>query len=345
VRRLIFVTLLAVITGAGSAGADFDEPQNRPATTPPGTRVAGSSPSPWMVTSIPSGSIFASDSGGGSTPCKAPSTAPDGAIDPGLPDWLYVAGLIAEFPTEVTSTASWDLDRLQSALAGLPDLASGTVTFTLYCDGPDQPAEFRRIVTVPVTDPVLDPRSRLDELWNRTQVAKPVLWRERVIEEWGGLVTRSPAWLALEPPSWQPVLSNVETWRLWTLRLALVPRSLSFTVSYMPAPDGRGVTSPYRVSVPCIATPASAPTGAEQVPPRPAGLPTFSAETGLRPELGACAFVPGHRGALTITPVITYATTFVANDFQEALPDFVREGDPTTFRVGELHAVNTRGVP
>jgi hypothetical protein len=82
-----------------------------------------------------------------------------------------------------------------------------------------------------------------------------------------------------------------------------------------------------------------------QVPPRPAGFPSFSASTGPRPELGPCAFVPGQRGSLTVTPVITYETTFVANEYREVLPDFVWEGDPTTFRVGELHAVNTRGTP
>ncbi len=344
--RVIIVVLLALAMQASAVSARPDgQSQDAPSTSPPGTRVAGNSPSPWMVTSIPSGSFFAGDSGGGSTPCQPPSTAPDGTVDPGLPDWLYVAGLIAEFPSEVTPTANWDLDRLQAALAGLPDLASGTATFTVFCDGPDQPSEFRRIVTVPVTDPVLDPRSRIDELWNRTTLQKPVLWREHVVEEWGGLVTRSPAWLALEPASWQPVLSNVETWRMWTLRLVLVPRTLSFTVNYTPAPDGRGVTNPYRLSVPCIATPTTAPSGAEQVPARPANFPAFSAAVGLLPELGACAFVPGHRGTLTVTPVITYETTFVANDYREALPDFVWEGDPTTFRVGELHAVNTRGTP
>jgi hypothetical protein len=299
-----------------------------------------------MVTTIPSGSFFASDSGGGSVPCEPPTMAPDGTVlDPGRPEWLYVAGLVAEFPSEITGTAEWDLERLRSALDGLPDLSSGTVTFTLYCDGPDQTAEFRRIVTVPVTDPVLDPRSRLDELWNRTTLSRPVLWRERVVEEWGGLVTRSPAWLSLEPVSWQPVASNVEHWRMWTLRLVLVPKALSFTVAYLPAADGRAVTAPFRVNVACVVSPLAVDIEAAQVPPRPVHLPDFSAATGHRPELGPCAFVPGHRGSLTVTPRITYETTFVANDYREALPDFESEGDATTFRVGELHAVNTRGTP
>jgi hypothetical protein len=299
-----------------------------------------------MVTRIPSGSFFAADSGGGSEPCEAPTIAPDGTVvDSGRPEWLYVAGLVAEIPGQIRPTTDWDVDRLRNALHGLPDLASGTVTFTLLCDGPDQSAEFRRIVTVPVTDPILDPRSRLDELWNRTTLGRPVLWREPIVEEWGGLVTRSPAWLSLEPSSWQPVVSNVETWRMWTLRLVLVPKALTFTVAYMPAADGRAVASPYRLAVPCITSAMPSDRGAAQVPPRPAGFPAFSAATGQRPELGSCAFVPDHRGSLTITPVITYETTFVANEYREVLPDFVREGDPITFRVGELHAVNTRGTP
>jgi hypothetical protein len=275
-----------------------------------------------------------------------PTTTPDGAgVDPGLPDWLYVAGVAAELPVELVSTDELDADRLRAVVDGLADLATGTLTFSLYCDAPDQPAEFRRFVTVPLTDPVLDPRSRIDELWNRTSLTKPVLWRERVVDEWGGLVTRSPAWLALEPSSWQPVLSNVETWRMWTLQLVLVPRSLTFTVAYTPAPDGRGTSSPSRLSLPCITTATPAPATAAQVPPRPAAFPSFSAAVGPRPELGACAFVPGHRGTLTVTPVITYQTTFVANDYRDPLPDFVWEGDPTAFQVGELHAVNTRGTP
>jgi hypothetical protein len=129
------------------------------------------------------------------------------------------------------------------------------------------------------------------------------------------------------------------------LRLVLVPKALSFTVAYLPAADGRAVTAPFRVNVACVASPLAVDAEAAQVPPRPVHLPDFSAATGHRPELGPCAFVPGHRGSLTVTPRITYETTFVANDYREALPDFESEGDATTFRVGELHAVNTRGTP
>jgi hypothetical protein len=345
--RVILAALVIALLPAPTATAGPDErPVDREVVAPPGTRVAGSSPSPWMVSTIPSGSFFAGDSGGGSVPCEEPTLAPDGTVlDAGRPEWLYVAGLLAEFPGRFSPTPDWDLDRMRSALDGLPHLASGTVTFTLFCDGPERTAEYRRIVTVPVTDPVLDPRSRVEELRNRTTLRRPIVWRERVVDEWGGLVTRSPAWLALEPASWQPVVSNVETWRMWTLRLVLVPKSLTFTIAYTPAPDGRAVTSPFRLSVPCVTTPTTHSTGAAQVPARPVAFPTFSASTGWRPELGPCAFVPGHRGTLTVTPVVTYETTFVANEYREPLPDFVWEGAPTAFRVGELHAVNTRGRP
>ena len=58
---------------------------------------------------------------------------------------------------------------------------------------------------------------------------------------------------------------------------------------------------------------------------------------------GVCMWTPPGPGTVTIQARITYSVTFWANGYTEPLTDYTWTSEPTTYRSGELSAVNTNG--
>jgi hypothetical protein len=171
-------------------------------------------------------------------------------------------------------------------------------------------------------------------LYNHLQLVQPIVYRNPVVDKWGGLITRYPAWLAVQPAAWQPRRSNPAYWRGWTMYLLTRPSSLEFLVDF--TPDPARPTTPFHGVVSCIPAGSTPTAGPESMPAMPA-LPDQSTP-GVN---GACMWTPPGPGTVTIQARITYHVTFWANGYTEAQPDYVWSSAPTTFRTGVLAAVNT----
>jgi hypothetical protein len=112
------------------------------------------------------------------------------------------------------------------------------------------------------------------------------------------------------------------------------PVALDFQVDFTPA---RGRPSiPFHGRVACIARTGAATRDARSVPAMPT-LPAQSAP-GVN---GNCRWTPPGPGSVTIRARITYRITFWANGYTESLADYPWTSLATTFRTGELAAVNT----
>jgi hypothetical protein len=220
------------------------------------------------------------------------------------------------------------------AVADRGPLSNAMRTFTVYCDVGQGTLNSREFVQVPVLDPTLDPHPALDELRNSLQLDEPEVFTNPVVDTFGGLVTRYPAWLAIDPASWHPDTSNVESYRGTLVWLEAVPRDLAFTIDFEPNPDKP--TAPQHVEVSCV--PGTAATsGGDAFPAFPV-LPDQT-EPGVN---GPCMWTPPGPGTVTITAHTTYTITFRADGYSEPDDDYVRTGRPITFVTGELNAVNTR---
>ena len=203
--------------------------------------------------------------------------------------------------------------------------------FEVYCDTTDHHID---TIIVYSTDAMLDPRVRVTNLYNELQLIQPTVYRNPVVDRWGGLITRYPAWLAIQPAAWAEQASTADYYRGWTLYLYLRPTALSFHVvftpkSEQPSPAFNGivacVTNPDEVTADTIAFPA--------VPELP-----DQSEPGVN---GNCMWTPPGPGSVTIQARITYDVTFWANGYTDSLPDYTWTSEATTVATGELSAVNT----
>ena len=85
-------------------------------------------------------------------------------------------------------------------------------TFMVFCDNRN---EFMRYALVYAPDSMINPHTRLTDLYNGLQLEQPTVWRNPVVDRWGGLITRYPAWLAINDGAWRPQPSNSQRWRGW----------------------------------------------------------------------------------------------------------------------------------
>ncbi len=282
-------------------------------------------------TTIPSSSMFRTYGGKGA-PCTF--TSPFGGTtsngDTYLPNqlvesyrWIFIEGLPEALgePTPSDPTASRG------------PLATAVRHFTVFCDSV---YHFVAILDVPVSDPMLNPRSRLTTLYNGLQLEQPVVYRNPVVDRWGGLITRYPAWLAIVPSAWRAQRSNPAFWRGWTMYLLTDPAAMEFEVHFVPDPSQP--STPFNGVVSCIAMGSSPVADAVSMPAMP-DLPVQTAP-GIN---GPCMWTPAGPGSVTIQARITYHVTFWANGYTETLADYVWTSVPVTFRTGELAAVNTNG--
>lgn len=324
--------LLILLLAPSPVFAGGDQVSEVPPLLVPGSRavdVRNSSGGLARYTTIPSGSLFATHGGSGQ-PCEFTAQVP-GLTSTGEPyeagqvvrsyHWLFVEGLLPTFeqPTPDDPTASKG------------PLGHAVRHFVVFCDTTNHAIG---VVDVYPNDPMLDPHSQLTRLYNGLQLEQPVVYRNPVVDRWGGLITRFPAWLAIQPSAWRPQGSNVVTWRGWSLSLLTEPLSLEFLVDF--TPDPAQPSAPFQGVVPCVAAGGVATADAASFP----AMPSLPAQT--RPGVnGPCEWTPPGPGTVTIQARIAYHVTFWANGYTEAQPDYVWTSGPATFETGELAAVNT----
>ncbi|MDO8364797.1 MAG: hypothetical protein Q7V88_18040 [Actinomycetota bacterium] len=282
---------------------------------------------------IPGASKFATH-GGRSTPCEFTAVR-DGYTSDGQ---YYAEG-------QVVTSEHWLFREVPESFSPEPvpvdqrlvyedrgPLAQAMRYFAVYCDSPFH--LIRTPLAVPATDPLLNPRPRIASLYNGLQLERPVVFRNPVVDRWGGLITRYPSWLAVQPSAWRQQRSNSQVHLGWTLLLLTDPKVLEFQVDFVPDP---AQPSPaFSGVVPCVGPGATATADAVAFPAMPA-LPEL-AEPGVN---GPCMWTPPGPGTVTIQARITYSVTFWANGYTEPLADYVWTSPPATFATGELSAVNT----
>ncbi|MGD9997687.1 MAG: hypothetical protein AB7L17_16140 [Ilumatobacteraceae bacterium] len=290
------------------------------------------------ITHIPRSSTFARYGGGADATCTVTAPYDDYVLADGrrvaegteiIGSYTFVQGVDVE-----REMPEIDHDGELPAVADRGPLSRATKTFTVFCDVGQGTLHSREFIQVPVLDPTLDPRGYVDELRNSLDLDQPEVFTNPIVDTFGGLVTRYPTWLAIDPASWHVDISNVESYRGTVVWLDAVPRELAFTIEFEPNADKPSPAA--RLTIGCIPTvPATAGGGA-----LPA-FPVLPDQTEPGPN-GPCMWTPPGPGTVTITAHTTYSITFRADGYSEPDDDYIRDSAPTTFVTGELTAVNTR---
>ncbi len=331
---MLVTAIVAVVSVLAPGLGPVPAPADLPPVQVPGARVVDVRDGDGNVsrlTNIPSSSVFR-QYGGSRTACSfvagaSGSTSDGQQFERGQTvqsmRWMFIEGLPVSFGESTPTDPN----------ASLGALAEAVRWFTVFCDSTSHAVG---IVGVSSRDPMLDPHRQLTTLRNRLHLVRPVVFRNPVVDRWGGLITRYQAWLAVTPGAWTTQRSNTVVWRGWTLSLLAQPVALDFQVDFTPA-RGRPST-PFHGRVACIARGARAAGDARSLPAMPS-LPAQSAP-GVN---GNCRWTPPGPGTVTIQARITYRLTFWASGYTEPLPDYVWTSLPATFRTGELAAVNTNG--
>lgn len=289
------------------------------------------------LTTIPTTSAFAQHAGGPRATCQLTADRDDFTLSNGdqvpkgtvvTSNYLFVEGIAAPFdiPPSV----------LPDDVLGLPTkgpLEAGTRTFSVFCDRTFYNINFRGFIEVPLLDPLFAPRTQLEQLRNDLQLLRPTIFTNPIVDEFGGLVTRYPTWLAINPDAWRTQTSTPRTYRGATLFLTAQPRQLDFIIEFTPNPDKP--STPFRGIIGCIPGEAAVDDGN--------ALPAFpllpdQTEPGVN---GSCMWTPPGPGTVTITARVTYDITFYVNGYTEPDNDYTWTSEPTTFDTGELIAVNT----
>jgi hypothetical protein len=284
--------------------------------------------------SIPSNSSFATYGGNKTSPCQFTADT-DGTTADHTP---YVAG-------QVVISTKWVFREVPSSFSPEPSMSDNTMHadnkgpladavryFAVYCDS--RYHLVRASIPVTVNDPMLNPRPAATDLYNHLQLERPTIYQNPVVDIWGGLVTRYPVWLAIQPTAWRPQKSSPAHFLGWTLLLLTEPTTLEFEINFTPNPDKPSPA--FSGIVTCVTDPTTATADTTAFP----AIPTLPEQTepGIN---GACMWTPPGPGTVTIQARITYTVTFWANGYTEPLNDYTWTSPPTTYRTGELSAVNT----
>ena len=335
-RTLIVGLALLSMSGSAFAGG-YDGPAPPSPIFVPGARsveTRNASGGLTRQTTIPTNSEFATHGGSSSATCQfTPDTA--GTTSNGHP---YTAGqtvistkwLFREVPSSFSPEPSPGDNTLHGTNNGPLDHALRY--FAVYCD--TRFHLIRASIAVTVNDPMLNPRPAATDLYNRLQLQQPVIYPNPVINIWGGLVTRYPVWLAIQPAAWQPQNSEPAHFLGWTLLLLTEPHTLEFDVHFTPNPDKP--STPFNGIVPCITDPTTATADTDAFP----AMPTLPDQTEPGTN-GPCTWTPPGPGQVTIQARITYTVTLWANGYTEPQPDYTWTSEPATYTTGELTAVNT----
>ena len=286
--------------------------------------------------SIPGSSSFATYGGDKSSTCSFTAVT-DGTTANNIP---FVAG-------QVVISTKWVFREVPSSFSPEPGISDNVMHgdnkgplgaavryFAVYCDS--RYHLVRASIPVTVNDPMLNPRPAATDLYNHLQLERPAVFTNPVVDIWGGVVTRYPVWLAIQPAAWRPQKSSPAHFLGWTLLLLTQPKTLEFEVNFVPNPDKPSPA--FSGVVPCVTDPATATADTVAFP----AVPTLPDQTepGVN---GACMWTPPGPGTVTIQARITYSVTFWANGYTEPLADYVWTSPPAIYRSGELSAVNTNG--
>jgi hypothetical protein len=341
----VFVTLLTALLlvpplapgiGAGNGANDTPPPAVLAGARTVSVRDANGGIQ--RLTSIPSTSAFARYGGGAAATCTFTADRDDFVLSDGdrvprgtvvTSTYHFVEGLAVAFDLPPA--------ELPADVADLPSsgtLEMGMRTFTVFCDRAFYDVNQITVIQVPIVDPLFDPRSQLDRLRNALQLDRPVVFDNPVVDTYGGLITRYPTWLAIEPDTWRTQRGAPIVYRGATLLLIAQPREMEFVVDFSPDPDKP--SPPFRGIVSCVPDEA-ARSGSGALPALP--VMADQSEPGVN---GACTWTPPGPGEVTITARITYSITFWANGFTEPADDYLWTSTPTTYATGELVAVNTK---
>lgn len=337
--RVAVAALVACVALVATSTVAFAGPDDGGGGPPliPGSRqvhIRNSSGGMGVFTSIPGGSAFRSHGGGAAAECEGVGEGDDPETIDVVEDqqpirstrWIFIEGIVVEVPLPI------DFDAYEPEG---PSLAETTRTFSVYCADTFYSANFKGFIEVAATDPMLDPRTQLTNLYNGLQLEDLVVYENKVVGEWGGLVVRSPAWLAINGSAWRTQRSNPQYYRGWTLYLITVPTALDFEVVFVPDPDRP--STPFSGLIPCVGVEDDFPRVENtEFPSRPNALADF-AEPGSNQD---CEWTPPGPGEVTITARQTFAVSLWASGAVEPQPDYVWESPPVSFRVGELVAVN-----
>lgn len=290
------------------------------------------------LTTIPITSAFAGYGGGNVAKCSFTTDRDDFLLSTGerVPKGTLVTSAY-HFVEGVAVPLDLPLATMPADLTGIPSkgpLEQAFRTFTVFCDRMSYDVNEVGIVQVPLLDTIFDPRGRLNELRNLLQLEQPVVFTNPIVDTYGGLVTRYPTWLAIQPDAWITQRSPAIVYRGATLLLIAQPRTLDFIVDFAPNPDKPSPA--FRGIVPCVPD-LEATSDGSALPSLPV-LPDQT-EPGVN---GECTWTPPGPGSVTITARITYSVTFWANGYTEPTDDYVWTSEPTTFVTGELIAVNTK---
>jgi hypothetical protein len=331
VKRPLFLAIVLLFSPTTVNAGSTQEPVGPPVSVA-GARVVDlrdTNGSLQRFTSIPSTSMFSRHGGSGS---KCSFTSPLGGITSDgqhysagqqvqSARWIFIEGL----PESIGEPTPKDTSVVRGPLS------AAVRSFTVFCDTTNH---FVTIITVPARDSLFDPHRRLDQLYNGLQLVRPVVYRNPVVDKWGGLITRYQSWLAVSPAAWTSQRSNVVNWRGWSMYLLARPVAMDFVVDFRPDP---AQPSPaFKGVVGCVAR-GTTPIGSAVAMPAMPTLPAQSAP-GVN---GACRWTPPGPGSVVVQARITYRVTFWANGYTESLPDYVWSSTAVTFRTGELAAVNT----
>lgn len=288
-------------------------------------------------TTIPRSSQFAQHGGGPKRRCTFTASRDGFVLSNGTKvrrgtkvtsNYIFVEGAGIPF---VLPPAALPEDTTPAPSRG--PLGAARRTFSVYCDRTWYDVNFAGVISVPVIDPMFDPRTQLDELYQGLQLEQPQVLADRVVDELGGLLTRHPAWFAIAPSAWRTQQTDPLHYRGLVLLLIAQPRRLDFDIDFRP--DPLRPTPAFRGTVSCLVS-AEATSGAGALPARPI-LPV-TAEPGIG---GPCTWTPPGPGRVTVTARITYDVTFWASGYTQAEPAYVWSSIPVSFAVGELSAVNT----
>lgn len=340
--RAVVTLAVGVFAGLNPTAIEGDKPSPPPPVALQGARsvsIRDTNGGLQRYTAIPSNSVFVTYRSGPADTCSFTASSDDFLLSSGervpqgtvvTSNYLFVESIAVPFDL---APAILPNDAL-----GLPSngpISSGTRTFSVFCDRTYYHVNFIAIISVPFTDTLFDPRSQVDRLYQNLRLQRPTVFTNPVVDTYGGLITRYPAWLAIRPDAWRTQQTTPLGYRGLTLLLIAQPRRLDFVVTFTPNPAKP--SPPFRGIISCI--PSVAATANQSLP----AFPTLADQAEPGPN-GPCQWTPPGPGTVTITAQITYAITFWASGYTESEPDYTWTSNPTTYLTGDLTAVNTDPV-
>ena len=211
-------------------------------------------------------------------------------------------------------------------------LTATTRLFTVSCNIAGIGLFYQSDLYVPISDPFYAVGIEQAAIELRSQLPLPhaIVVADPSVKAVGGLVTRHPTWLAVDPTTWTPA-SVSRSVRGVTVTLAAFPIRLTFDVN---ATNNEGAGST-KATIDC-APYSGLVADKVRYPAIDPNRPLWS-DPGPQ---GPCLWTPAWRGSVTITPVIDYRIDLLVGNAGRREPDLRRPGTPVTYDTGSISVVN-----